>query len=65
MTIKHKYLVGTVCRQKISSMIIAKPIHEFPYTEEILTDIKRVAIQHTMDEETYLLSVTYLGEFEE
>lgn len=62
---KQKYLIAVACQQKISSMIVAKDYHIFPYTDEVMSDMRTACIQHTKDENTFLLSITYLGEFEE
>ena len=62
---KNKYLIAVACQQKISSMILVKEHHVFPYTDEVMSDMRTACIQHTKDENTFLLSITYLGEFEE
>ncbi|MEG2634935.1 MAG: hypothetical protein RSA09_00185 [Acinetobacter sp.] len=63
--IKHKYLLAVACRGKISSMVISSSNHLFPYTEDVMDNMRRESINHTQDESTFLLSITYLGEFEE
>lgn len=62
---KHKYLIAVACQQKISSMMVAKDHHVFPYTDEVMNDMRTACIQHTKDKYTFLLSITYLGEFME
>lgn len=62
---KNQYLIAVACKQKISSMILVKEHHVFPYTDEVMNDMRITCIQHTKDENTFLLSITYLGEFEE
>ncbi len=62
---KHKYLLAVGCNSKISSMVLIKNQHIFPYTEDIMNDMRIASIDHTQDKNTFLLSITYLGEFEE
>lgn len=62
---KHKYLISVACKTKISGINVSRDNHCFPYTESIIESFRSAAMQHTDDESTFILSITYLGELDE